>query len=757
MAQDVKITNWDGFDYQKLADLMPKGTSAGGTTSSTTATDASKPDDAKSAGSGSSASVSTGGVAPSGGSGGDQPKKKHESKADALAGALKFATLTKDLAKDTFDNTLKFAQEFEKSGIIRSWEIIQNSLGFSRDAYGDINKITNEFARQEMANMDTMRKGYLKGEQNMIHYFKTEKEYLTAANKLRTDMTNLNYRSLESFDVTERNRALLFQKNMNLTSDVTMKLLNRTYAYSGETSDQILSDIAANAKTLGDATGIAFKDLADETAKIMTNTTMFGEKTADQASRIAATYKQLGLDLQTFSGIIGKFRDFDTAATKMGDLSAMFGVQMDAMEMMYLANEDEEEFLHRFRDQLMDQGVDVENMSNTRLRALSDQLGMNQEQLQTFFREGELKKGQAEQEKASADALKMDINSTTKLIEKQRRVVQRTRKDWEAIYKSRQLEKHAGKIHGYMKASDKLQKKLTNYSTKMSTSLGGLSTLYGDIIKKGGEGLKALSEVDNPLKTVMSKKDALGHTAAYVDAESADLEAGLDTMLEKKDATVKEQGTSHSLPFFWHGGTRGGGLQFAMIEYWKTADWQKEAKLASENMMSPLLGGEVSLKQAGENLKNAVGDIGDQTTPGVIDLKATAEFKKSDSTKIEFPKGEVEKTAATAKAVSVMAADVKSSVEVLSSQSSKAEDINNVVTSLNNLDLSQNEEMKATLTLIKEQRSELTTALSKFSTAMTTGPAFEAVLKVEGEELTRLVIDNEDIYGRSVATAEQAS
>ena len=49
----------------------------------------------------------------------------------------------------------------------------------------------------------------------------------------------------------------------------------------------------------------------------------------------------------------------------MGDMSAMFGVQMDAMEMMYLANEDEEAFLHKMREQMMDQGVDVENMSKT--------------------------------------------------------------------------------------------------------------------------------------------------------------------------------------------------------------------------------------------------------------------------------------------------------------------------------------------------------------------------------------------------------
>jgi len=83
------------------------------------------------------------------------------------------------------------------------------------------------------------------------------------------------------------------------------------------------------------------------------------------------------------------FRDFDAAATKMGDLSAMFGVQMDAMEMMYLANEDEEQFLHRMREQLLDQGLDVESMSKTRQRALADSLGMGIKEMKMFMSTGQ--------------------------------------------------------------------------------------------------------------------------------------------------------------------------------------------------------------------------------------------------------------------------------------------------------------------------------------------------------------------------------
>jgi len=69
---------------------------------------------------------------------------------------------------------------------------------------------------------------------------------------------------------------------------------------------------------------------------------------------------------------------------------------MDAMEMTYLANEDQEEFLFRMREEIMDSGVDVENMSNTRARALANQMNMSVVQMKTFLRDGDLEFDQGE-------------------------------------------------------------------------------------------------------------------------------------------------------------------------------------------------------------------------------------------------------------------------------------------------------------------------------------------------------------------------
>ena len=134
-----------------------------------------------------------------------------------------------------------------------------------------------------------------------------------------------------------------------------------------------------------------------------------------------------------------KFMDFDSAATKMGELSALFGIQMDAMEMTYLANEDREEFLLRMREQVLDAGLDVENMSNARARVLSQQMGMNVEQMKIFLREGEDALDQSSLESATAQADTMDGMTTA--VESIGRVEGKRKTDADAITKNMQLQK----------------------------------------------------------------------------------------------------------------------------------------------------------------------------------------------------------------------------------------------------------------------------------------------------------------------------
>lgn len=216
--------------------------------------------------------------------------------------------------------------------------------------------------------------------------------YTQMFNKFATDMPNMA-KNL-SDDMAET--LLGFKKALSISDQDMSDILKRQYAFTGEATDEIFGQIANVSKSLADTTGLGANKLKKEIVAIITDVDRFGNIGVDSAGRISAALNQLGVDYNTFVRLTDQFMNFDSAATKMGDLSALFGIQMDAMEMTYLANEDQEEFLFRMREEILDAGIDVENMSNARARALAGQLNMNVSQMKMFLREGEMAVDQAE-------------------------------------------------------------------------------------------------------------------------------------------------------------------------------------------------------------------------------------------------------------------------------------------------------------------------------------------------------------------------
>lgn len=229
-------------------------------------------------------------------------------------------------------------------------------------------------------------------ERNILEFQKFEGlkngEAARMMNDLLVEFGELNQNLLAHADEALQVNSILFANSMGMQSDEVAKLIATAYAKTGEASTDILDEIANQAEVVGDAVGIPFRVMGEGIKQIMTDMEMFTNATAASAARITASLSQMGLSLEGFSGMLQPFRDFDSAAEKMGDLSALFGVQIDAMEMMYLANEDEEEFLHRMREELINQGVDVENMSATRQRALANTLGMQVRDMRNFMMTG---------------------------------------------------------------------------------------------------------------------------------------------------------------------------------------------------------------------------------------------------------------------------------------------------------------------------------------------------------------------------------
>lgn len=258
----------------------------------------------------------------------------------------------------------------------------------------------------------------------LASFFPDSKEVEDYMATIQNSMISTMPRSLETLDEMEGQLSAYFGHQMTATAAEVSGLLERSYALDGETSTKILTDIASHSNEMAKITGLSMKDIGKETIQILNDMETFGNIGVDSATRVAAALKQTGLSLGSFKGLVAGFRDFDSAADKMGDLSAMFGVQMDAMEMMYLANEDEEEFLYRFREQMLNQGVDLDNMSKTRVRALSRQVGVGEKELRTYLRTGEMVASKAEAEEASAKASLKTSQDAINLLGTQRDMIE---------------------------------------------------------------------------------------------------------------------------------------------------------------------------------------------------------------------------------------------------------------------------------------------------------------------------------------------
>jgi len=260
-----------------------------------------------------------------------------------------------------------------------------------------------------------IKSGAMAGKNALLELFQDPLEPAKMFSEVMIDVADTNFtlaQSLQEQGDAEMERIAVIRKRMGVDSRTMGNILRREYAFTGEASSKIFEDIASVSVALSEQTGASANDLKSDILDIMQDTKLFGDIGVDSAGRIATSLNQLGLDFQTFKSMTSQFMNFDSAAEKMGDLSALFGIQMDAMEMTYLANEDQEEFLFRMREEILDAGLDVENMSKTRQRALTDQLGLESiEQMRQFMDTG-IQPDQVAMEAATDSAKTMDGMAT---------------------------------------------------------------------------------------------------------------------------------------------------------------------------------------------------------------------------------------------------------------------------------------------------------------------------------------------------------
>lgn len=190
----------------------------------------------------------------------------------------------------------------------------------------------------------------------------------------------------------------------------TLRDIEKTGKATGDT----ITEVVASAYAAADALGAAPR-ITNEQIKVMTNNVeKYGSSTTSQLGAVSVQLQQLSLDVGSLDKLVGTFSGFDSAISKSNDLASLFGVQLDSMEAMYLAAEDPTRLLETIREQLIDQGVDVSNMSQSQLRALSRTLGMTVEETKRYL-QGDLVTSYEEAYTAIEDGTRRALTDTEAL------------------------------------------------------------------------------------------------------------------------------------------------------------------------------------------------------------------------------------------------------------------------------------------------------------------------------------------------------
>lgn len=177
-------------------------------------------------------------------------------------------------------------------------------------------------------------------------------------------------------------------KAFNLDAEQMRAIYQAEFSKTGKITGDFVEKFSATVLAAEKVTGLSNRALSEDMKRMVTNVEDFGNISEAKMASLSSTMHQLGIDINDVTAVAGKFASFDSATTAISNLSAVTGATLDTMELFYLANEDKEEFFRSLRQQLIDQGVSLENLSHQEQVYLSKQLGFSSvRQLQSLMNE----------------------------------------------------------------------------------------------------------------------------------------------------------------------------------------------------------------------------------------------------------------------------------------------------------------------------------------------------------------------------------
>lgn len=285
-----------------------------------------------------------------------------------------------------YDEALKLFERIQSKPFRQGLDDIQKTFGGLSGPDGPFNA-TNEQARTFVDTTYDVYEGLLASEGAFTDAFGMYPQHVLG--DLTTVMGNFKEQitgpagSINSLKIAKvaTSEFVLEQasltKALGISVEASKTFMTRQISKFGEAGNDMLREAAVYSKNLATMTGDSMKMIAGGIEGIIKDTTRYGNVTVAEAARISVTLRQMGLSYKELGGAVDKFMNFDTAVSSVSALTTVFGVQLDAMEMMRMANEDQETFLRRMREQFLMSAKSVDEMSLAEKRLVMQQVGLS--------------------------------------------------------------------------------------------------------------------------------------------------------------------------------------------------------------------------------------------------------------------------------------------------------------------------------------------------------------------------------------------
>ena len=214
-------------------------------------------------------------------------------------------------AGDTWTAFAQTLSTMVPNALRKSYRAIQTTYGgLGEDILEPTNAMAQKFqgvTRNTFSEWLTTSSEYEIYGMGLTSVFKNVNEAMLYFNDIATDQVN-SFKLMKTANEDLAIEMGLFGQGLGYTAEQTSTFVQREISLTGEASGQMLREAAVFSNKIAAQTGDSAKMIAQNVEAIIANTEDFGNVTVEEAARMSAAIRQLGIDYSDLSGMVGQFQ-----------------------------------------------------------------------------------------------------------------------------------------------------------------------------------------------------------------------------------------------------------------------------------------------------------------------------------------------------------------------------------------------------------------------------------------------------------------